>query len=494
MADLEIVSAMTTLHYLTHRPDEVLDALRCGEIVALETATEEISDFFLLYAIESGLLDQLADTFPDPRRQQPEIPMRLLLAAGMAGHFAGLYALSQSPYALHSPRLLAELGVQVQVMQPGEGLSRKGTGQEVAFHADVLRKMLDTLAWKEHQAEQSSGESLIAWYNQHVGRLFCKAIDAEPMLHILDCTDLTVPVKNDRYEGSGISTKNKVTERGYKLATLRSLLDHGAVITGIGWGPLQAHDLTVSRPLLRATEHLHPGDTLLHDRGFLDGADITYFKKERKVDICTGLKSDMNIFKACVVHAEANPGNWREHPTRKHQQIQLVCGLSGLWSELGVAMNVCVVKKIDPKTGEIEYFCFASTDLSLSAKQLIELYQTRPEIEEGYRQLKSESWHIDVFHATRQVPILWHVILTLLAYNLFQVYANTSVGRQFAQKTKQKLQRELGCNPPTYLLVCTENAYGFYETKSLLYILLDLPDKVRRKIRKLLPKTLGAPG
>jgi hypothetical protein len=217
-------------------------------------------------------------------------------------------------------------------------------------------------------------------------------------------------------------------------------------------------------------------------------------KQERQVDVCTGLKSDMILFRACVVSAEAHPGHWREHPTRKHQQIQLVGGLSGMWAELGVPMNVCVVRDTDPKRGEIEYFCFASTDLSLSAKQLIELYQTRPEIEEDYRQLKSESWHIDVFHATRQVPILWHVILTLLAYNLFQVYANTQVGRQFAQKTKQQLQRELGRNPPTYILVCTEEAYGFYETKSLLYVLLDLPEEVRSKIRNLLPKTLGAPG
>ena len=494
MADLEIMSAMTTLHYLSHRPDEVLDALRRGEIVALETATEELTDFFVLYALESGLLDQLADTFPDPRRQQPEIPMRLLLAAGLAGHFSGLYALSQSPYALHSPRLLAELGVQVQVLPPGEGLSRKGTQQEGAFHADVVRKLLDMLAWKEQQAGQSPAQSLIAWYNQHVGGLFCRSVDAEPMLHILDCTDLTVPLSRDGYEGSGISTKNQVAERGYKLGTLRSLLDQGAILTGIGWGPLQAHDLTVTRSLLRTSAMLHPGDTLLHDRGFLDGADITYLKKERKVEVCTGLKSNMNLFKACVVSAEANPGAWRPHPTRKHQQIQLVCQLSGLWSELGVPMNVCVVKKTDSKTGEIEYFCFASTDLSLSAKQLIELYQTRPEIEADYRELKSESWHIDVFHATRQVPILWHVILTLLAYNLFQVYANTKAGREFANKTKQKLQREKARNPPTYLLVCTQDAYGFYETKSLLYVLLDLPDEVRGKIRKLLPKTLGAPG
>jgi hypothetical protein len=303
-----------------------------------------------------------------------------------------------------------------------------------------------------------------------------------------------VPVLNNRYEGSGLSTKTQVLERGYKLATLRSLLDRGAILTGIGWGPLHAHDLSVSQALLRTNAHLRPGDTLLYDRGLLDGAELTYLKRERHVDVCTGLRSDMNLFKACVVAAEAHPGNWREHPTRTHQQIQLVSGLSGLWPELGVPVNVCVVRKTDPKTGEIEYFCFVCTDLSLSAKQLIELYQTRPEIEEDYRQLKSESWHIDGFHATRQVPILWHVLLTLLAYNLFQVYANTQAGRKFAQKSKQKLQRELGRNPPTYLLVCTEDAYGFYETKSLLYVLLDLPEVVRSKIRNLLPKTLGPPG
>jgi hypothetical protein len=88
----------------------------------------------LLDSIESGRLDQLAETFPDPRQQQ-EIPMRLLLAAGIAGHFAGLYAPSPSPYALHSPRLLAALGGQVVVNQPGNGVSRRGTQEEAPFMA-----------------------------------------------------------------------------------------------------------------------------------------------------------------------------------------------------------------------------------------------------------------------------------------------------------------------------------------------------------------------
>ena len=116
---------MNTLTFLSHRPEEVLEELRQGNIVALDTAIEQLPDLFLIYAIESGLLGNLAQSFPDPRYQQPEIPFQTLLAAGIAGHFTGLYALSQSPYALHSPRLLTALGVQVAVNQPGNGLSRR---------------------------------------------------------------------------------------------------------------------------------------------------------------------------------------------------------------------------------------------------------------------------------------------------------------------------------------------------------------------------------
>jgi hypothetical protein len=482
---------MSTLTYLPNRPDEVLDALRRGEIVAPETAVEQLPDYFLLYAIHSGLLDRLADTFPDPRTQQPEIAMRLLLAAGLVGHFSGLYALSQSPYALHSPRLLAALGVEVGVNLPGNGLSRRKTKLAAPFHGDVVRKLLATIANNDKKAKRLPGQTLLDWYNASVGRLFCEAVGAEPILHILDCTDLTVLLENDHYELSGVTTKNQTPERGYKLATLRSLRDTGAVLTAIGWGAIEQHDLTVSHDLVRQTAHLKPGDTLLEDRGCLDAATITYLKKERQVEVCTGLKSDMNLLKAALVQANARPGAWQAHPTRPTQPIQVLVGLSGVWDGLGVAMNVCMVRYADKDKAVWRYFGFATTDLTLSAKQIILTYQVRPEIEEDYRQLKSVSWCLDAFCARRLVQILWHVVLTLPAYNLFQVYANTPAGRRFAQQTKQKLEREQGRNPPTYLLVCTYDAFGVYETQALLYILLDLPDDVRQKIRTLLPQRLN---
>lgn len=477
---------MSVLTYLPDQPNQVLEALRQGNINAIEVAGEEIPDLFLHYAIDSGLLEALAKSFPDPRKQQPEIGIYLLLAAGIAGHFAGLYALSQLPYALHSPKLLAQLGVQVVVNTPGKGLSRKGTKEPVCFHGDVVRKLLEQIAEQDQKAKRLPGQSLLDWYNESVGELFCRAADALPCVHILDTTELSVPLKNQNYEQSGITTKNGHAERGYKLATLRSLLDEGAVMTGIAWGQIQEHDLALTDALVRTCPHLHPGDVLIEDRGFVDAATITFLKQQRQVDVCTGLRSDMLLLRGAIAQARANPHAWQPHPTRKAQKIQRVEGIGSLWEGLGVPMNVCVVRFKSKQTQEWEYLGFASTDLSLSAKQIIETYQTRPEIEEDYRQLKSPSWDIAGFLTTRLVQILWHVCLTLIAYNLLQVYANTDAGRAFAGKTKQKIEREQRRKGEVYFLVCTAYAFGVYEAKELLYLMLDLPEEVRQRIRLLL--------
>jgi len=43
-------------------------ALELGELVHIDTASEELTDEFLLFAFQSGLLKQCAEGFPDPRR------------------------------------------------------------------------------------------------------------------------------------------------------------------------------------------------------------------------------------------------------------------------------------------------------------------------------------------------------------------------------------------------------------------------------------------
>ena len=103
-----------------------------GEIAHIETASEELTDEFLLFAIESGLLKTWANAFPDPRRE-PEIGMEVSLPAHLAARFAGLYSMRKAGYVLRSARVLGALGDSVEVIAPEHGLSGRGTSDEQAF-------------------------------------------------------------------------------------------------------------------------------------------------------------------------------------------------------------------------------------------------------------------------------------------------------------------------------------------------------------------------
>jgi len=89
--------------------EAVRQAIEWGEVVHLDTASEEITDEFLLFAIHSGLLTTWANAFPDPRRE-PEIRMEVILASHIAARFAGLYSMRKTGYVLRSARVLGALG------------------------------------------------------------------------------------------------------------------------------------------------------------------------------------------------------------------------------------------------------------------------------------------------------------------------------------------------------------------------------------------------
>ena len=85
---------MDTIKLWARNGDAVRQAIELGELVHLETASEELTDEFLLFAIQSGLLAQWANAFPDPRGD-PEISMEVILASHVA-------ALGPGPFAVRS--------------------------------------------------------------------------------------------------------------------------------------------------------------------------------------------------------------------------------------------------------------------------------------------------------------------------------------------------------------------------------------------------------
>ncbi len=79
-------------HQVFRNGEAVRHALELGEILHIDIASEELTDEFLLFTSKSGLLDQWATAFPDPR-QWAEIPIKVIIATSLAARFAGLYSL-----------------------------------------------------------------------------------------------------------------------------------------------------------------------------------------------------------------------------------------------------------------------------------------------------------------------------------------------------------------------------------------------------------------
>ena len=111
---------METIKLWARNGEAVRQAIELGELVHLDTASEELTDEFLLFAIQSGLLEEWAEAFPDPR-DEPEIGMEVILPAHLAARFAGLYSMRKAGYVLRSARVLGALGYSVEVIEPAHG-------------------------------------------------------------------------------------------------------------------------------------------------------------------------------------------------------------------------------------------------------------------------------------------------------------------------------------------------------------------------------------
>jgi hypothetical protein len=479
------------LLFLRENSPAVMDALRRGRVDSMEAAGDQITDLHVLYALRSGLLAECADAFPDPR-VEPEIPINVLLTASIAGAFQGEYALRETGCALHSPALLAELGLNVTWLAPGEGLSRRGTATQAVFHGDTLRKLLGQLADLDQKAGRRPGESLLNWWNATVGPAMLRHAGGGTGAWIRDVTKVVVNLANPRYEGSEVATeKGKPPQRGYKLGLLSALIDTGRLLVHVAWGGLRASDLTLTRPLMKENPQLERGDTVLQDRGLVDGPEITVLKRELGVEVVFPLKKKWLAFRLAVLAAEKHPQRWEPHPTRKKQQIQHVGALAGVWKKCQVPLNGCVVREWNAEKGVSEYWVFATTNMERSGRGIIRDYTGRSECEEDHRQIKSPDWEMDEYPSTALVEILYHVLVVLFAYNLCQLYGQTEAGQRFAGQTKRARQREACREREVRVVVVAGMEYAVFVWRDVAAVLLDVEGAAKERLRALVQRPQG---
>jgi hypothetical protein len=477
---------VSPLLFLEENPAGVLAALREGWVDYLGLAGDQVTDEHVRFALQSGLLEECAQAFPDPRLE-PEIPLPVLLTASVAGAFQGEYALSQAGCALHSPALLAELGLNVAWLAPGEGLSRRGTQEEAVFHGDVLRKLLLQIAAADRADGRRPGESLLAWWNETVGPAFLRLVGGGTGAWIRDVTQLLVPLDNDRYEESEVATEEKEpAQRGYKLGLLSTLLDTGRLLVQVAWGGLRVGDLPLTAPFVAAGTPMQKGDSLRQDRGLLDGAEITVLKRDLGIDSVVPLKTNMAAYRTALVLAEGKPHHWKPHPTRKKQEIQKVTDIAGDWESCQVELNACVVREWDPQKSRYEYWVFAATDWERSAKGIIRDYEARSECEEDHRQTKGPNWELDEYLSCKLVEILYHVLIVLFAYNLCQVYSQTAAGQKYLGQTKRARRRT--ARRGLQVVVVAGGQYAVLDWLTVAGVLVGVDGAARERLQALIQR------
>jgi len=90
-----------------------------------------------------------------------------------------------------------------------------------------------------------------------------------------------------------VKNDDGTSARGYKLATVRPLLDRAGLLSPVALSPIQVHDGAWCRPWLEQAPVWRAGDLRLEERGLLDGATFSHRKRTRRVEVITPLKANM---------------------------------------------------------------------------------------------------------------------------------------------------------------------------------------------------------
>src|SRR2546426_3213464 len=328
-------------------------------------------------------------------------------------------------------------------------------------------------------------ERLVGWYNQHVGvsMLQYARLGRGRRLPILDTTHVEVALETGTDEGSGgVKNDDGTRSRGYKLATLRTLLDRTGLLTQMAMSAIQVHDMALCRPLLAEAPVLRAGDLLLEDRGFIDGATLSVLKRQRQVDVIIPLKANMLATQEAIQLAEM-ANKWQPHPARADQTIALVRGVEHMWTECEVPLNACVIRFWNKKKKCTDHIVLITTDLKLSSSWIVRHYEERPEIEQDYEQMKSGGWQLKKLSSTRYSEIVFYVLTVVLSYSLYHLFTNIQAGVRFADKTRQALAFEQLRTQRTHIIVYAGSYFEIFETLSFVQMILQLAPPVQEKLR-----------
>ena len=448
---------------------KVLESIKNGKIDAADISFSNFIDDIILKMSKMEIINSFEDVLEDKRCcKNSQIPLNILFVLAATAKMKIMTSLTDIPYAIIDSDTLAELGWNIYDTnrELEKGLISEG----------AIRGFL------EHYV----AEEFIALYNDYT-RLTLKNLKHSPDIHILDCTKIEVNVDNDNYENSTVIKDDSKLRRGYKLASLRGLVDYSGVIEQIEIGTLKTHDLNLSKDILLKSPALKAGDLLIEDRGFLSREILNNLKTKRKVDTYIPVKKNMEIYKESVKIAKQQD-KWVNHPNkkRKGQKVASIKAVGCFWVSDQVQDDVELNAGVVYDTKKEKYYVFVTTDLTVTGRQIIKTYELRPEIEEDFRQLK-DFWKLEGFKSRKYTHIIFHIVMLMIGYLYYQLYKNTEEGSKYANKALPViLKKYVPVKKAKKVIIYAGKYFGIFGFLEFLDIYASCSGKVRKELEKVL--------
>lgn len=448
---------------------KVIKAIEEGNIDAADISFPNFIDDIILKMANIGLIYNFDDVVEDKRSSKNStIPLNIIITLSSTAKMKQMTSLTDIPFAITDSDVLAELGWSLY--------NNNRDMEKGLISCGGIRNFI-----RHYEAND-----FVNFYNDYA-QVTMKILNYDPDLHILDCTKVDVNPKNDNYENSTTIKDDGDLRRGYKIASLRGLLDTSGIIEEIEIGTMKTHDLTLSKDILLNSPALKPGDKIINDKGFLSREIMNKLKTEREVDTYIPIRKDMEIYKEAVSIAKnKDKEDWNKHPQRKNQIVTSVSKVSDFWQsdnpDQDVKLNTCVV--YDKK--DEEYFVFVTTNLEETARQVIKTYELRPEIEEDFRQLK-EFWQLEEFKSTKYDQIVFHIVMLLIGYMFYQLYKNTEEGSEYAGKSLPVILKKYEPeDKPKKVIIYADDYFGLFKFTKFLDIYTSCSEKIRKDLKEIL--------
>lgn len=523
----------------------IVQSFRDGEFDYMEAASEVFEADFFRFIKARALLDELAETYPNPRKKE-DVPFWFYVASNLSMRLHGVHAFDAFPMVVRSGGMLQAFGPQAgrKTVHPEtgdttifcEGFNQKNHyDRQTPCDQDFLRKV----------AKDTDAQALMRWFGEDGVRVFHRrqAFDREGIF-IGDASYLFVP-DNPRYEGSvkllfdehnhPVSKERyrKMTDeqkshcqwrRCYKMVTLlhtnRTLDFFLFVAVKVVSG--KDHESPLLYDLVKQfvqTAGKGVMKRLILDRGFLDGKAISLCKKEYGIDILIPIRRNMDIYADAMALFQQSDVAWQECKPPKeakesfHPRPQAISKREQKRQEKlrhlkqqqpSPPPEEILIKKEAAAIGEFQSWDSCTVPLTVVAnrehyadgrQEIWFLIDTREaqdpcQIQQEYHlrtsieeRYRQLKCFNDLTHFTSRAfsMVVNQVVFIMLAYNLLQFYLVKQGRKELNQKTLPRIRQQL-LPSDNYVIVYYQNYYGLFSPFELVGLAVTLAEEARKKI------------